>query len=71
LSAWNTPFECARIESQSKVMEDGESKSLIKTMSDIVSERGFGDLFVGLGPRACQACYQTVFLVCIPRMLPS
>ena len=77
LSAWNTPFEVARIESQSRVMaksgndNQGEekSKSLFATMRDIVDERGVGALYVGLIPRACQACYQTLFLVCIPRLM--
>ncbi|KAL3801250.1 hypothetical protein HJC23_012650 [Cyclotella cryptica] len=76
LSAWNTPFEVARIESQSKVMgentslgDDGESRSLFATMNDIIQERGVGGLYVGLIPRAAQACYQTLFLVCVPRLL--
>ena len=75
LSAWNTPFEVARIESQSKVMsgnnkDGGEKKrSLVGTMCDIVEERGPGALYVGLIPRAAQACYQTLFLVCVPRLL--
>jgi hypothetical protein len=72
LSAWNTPFEVARIESQSKVMEDGiMSKSVLATMCDVVDKRGIGALYVGLMPRAFQACYQTLFLVCIPRLLDS
>ena len=72
LSAWNTPFEVARIESQSQIVDGGvekEGKSLVTTMCDIVNERGVGGLYVGLIPRACQACYQTLFLVCVPRLL--
>lgn len=77
LSAWNTPFEVARIESQSKIMgtksdvskkADG-GKSLLATMNSIVQERGVGGLYVGLVPRAAQACYQTLFLVCVPRLI--
>ena len=50
--------------------KDGEKgKSLFGTMCHVVDERGFGALYVGLGPRAAQACYQTIFLVCIPRLL--
>lgn len=72
LSAWNTPFEVARIESQSQVVDETskkEGKSLATTMCDIYNERGIGGLYVGLIPRACQACYQTLFLVCVPRLL--
>jgi len=73
LSAWNTPFEVARIESQSKFVDSNEGKekgkSLATTMRDIVNERGLGGLYVGLVPRACQACYQTLFLVCVPRII--
>lgn len=77
LSAWNTPFEVARIESQSKVMvksgngnqNEEKGKSLFGTMSEIIDERGAGALYVGLIPRAFQACYQTLFLVCVPRLL--
>ncbi|KAL7541334.1 hypothetical protein ACHAXR_010823 [Thalassiosira sp. AJA248-18] len=76
LSAWNTPFEVARIESQSRIMaggddegKGGKGKSLVATMCDIVDERGIGALYVGLIPRAAQACYQTLFLVCVPRLL--
>lgn len=77
LSAWNTPFEVARIESQSKIMGaiSGASEkadgglSLLETMNGIVQERGVGGLYVGLVPRAAQACYQTLFLVCVPRLI--
>lgn len=77
LSAWNTPFEVARIESQSKVMtssipaseEKEDERSLLTTMNRIVQERGITGLYVGLVPRAAQACYQTIFLVCVPRLL--
>lgn len=76
LSAWNTPFEVARIETQSAIMtkngngdQDGENKSLVATMCDIVDERGVRALYVGLIPRAFQASYQTLFLVCVPRLL--
>ena len=64
-------LQSARIESQSRIMaKDGEKgKSLFGTMCHVVDERGFGALYVGLGPRAAQACYQTIFLVCIPRLL--
>mmetsp|Transcript_40966 Transcript_40966/g.86090 ORF Transcript_40966/g.86090 Transcript_40966/m.86090 type:complete len:216 (+) Transcript_40966:542-1189(+) len=72
LSAWNTPFEVARIESQSGIISNSANdhrKSLVATMGDIVEDRGLGGLYVGLIPRAGQACYQTLFLVCVPRLL--
>lgn len=67
LSAWNTPFEVARIERQSATND--EIKPLVQTLRDIVKERGIGGLYVGLGPRAAQSCYQTLFLVCVPRLV--
>ena len=77
MSAWNTPFEVARIESQSKVMstrhgmskENEDNQSLFTTMKVIVQENGIAGLYVGLAPRAAQACYQTLFLVCVPRLI--
>jgi len=78
LSAWNTPFEVARIESQSNSFskhssdEDGSNdEGLFGTMSGIVERRGIGGLYTGLIPRIGQACYQTVFLVTIPRILDA
>lgn len=72
LSSWNTPFEVARIESQSRLFSDEQTDhqhTLFETMQDIVKKRGVRGLYTGLGPRMCQACYQTVFLVCIPRIM--
>ena len=74
LSAWNTPFEVARIERQSKIIdtsaEDSKiGRSLYATMNDVVQERGVGGLYIGVVPRAAQACYQTLFLVCVPRLI--
>jgi hypothetical protein len=76
LSAWNTPFEVCRIESQSRAFGGGSDsdgggrdRSLLETFRRIVDERGVGGLYTGLLPRVGQACYQTVFLVCIPRIL--
>ena len=76
LSAWNTPFEVARIESQSTMMtsipaseEKKYGRSLVTTMHRIVHERGMAGLYVGLIPRTAQACYQTIFLVSVPRLL--
>lgn len=78
LSCWNTPFEVARIESQSRVFSkhkgahsDKHDHSLAASMADIVKKRGVGGLYTGVLPRICQSCYQTVFLVCIPRLLDA
>lgn len=78
-SCWNTPFEVARIESQSSSFSsrdtnsnDGEEHhTLFETMEDIVMNHGFGGLYTGILPRICQSCYQTLFLVTIPRLLDS
>ncbi|CAB9498109.1 mitochondrial [Seminavis robusta] len=78
LSSWNTPFEVARIHSQSRLYlpvqkkndyKTLQSESLITTMRQILEEDGVSGLYVGLTPRIFQACYQTVFLVCIPRLI--
>ena len=80
MSCWNTPFEVARIHSQTHSFSAGQNKgessgeehySLFERMSDIVKNRGVGGLFTGVGPRIVQSCYQTVFLVTIPRILES
>lgn len=79
LSCWNTPFEVSRIHAQSKMYlgnkstskkgTKSESSSLYSTMQQIYQQEGMGGLYVGLAPRIVQACYQTVFLVCIPRLV--
>lgn len=76
LSCWNTPFEVARVHSQSKLYIRNNEKQkfeksipLFATMKGIVDDDGLSGLYVGLIPRICQAMYQTVFLVCIPRLL--
>ena len=81
ISCWNTPFEVARIYSQSTMYITNNKKrqqskggrqptaSTLATLRTIVQEDGIGGLYVGLVPRIAQACYQTVFLVCIPRIM--
>lgn len=85
LSAWNTPFEVCRIEAQAGAGGSGSGEgrgssssgtqrggaSLWATMARVRQERGVAGLFAGLGPRVCQACYQTVFLVVVPRILDA
>jgi hypothetical protein len=82
-SCWNTPFEVARIHSQTHSFSDRsnsnqasmasteENHTMLDTMNEIVKKQGVGGLFTGLGPRIVQSCYQTVFLVTIPRILES
>mmetsp|Transcript_1303 Transcript_1303/g.2766 ORF Transcript_1303/g.2766 Transcript_1303/m.2766 type:complete len:303 (+) Transcript_1303:113-1021(+) len=73
-SAWNTPFEVARIESQTSSFDkNSKSKktSLVSTLKGICDDRGPAALFTGLVPRIFQACYQTIFMVCIPRVLDA
>lgn len=78
LSCWNTPLEIARIESQSQSFLQRESTSnekmnrnLFQTLGHIVESHGVTGLYTGILPRIGQSCYQTVFLVCIPRILGS
>ena len=72
VSCWNTPFEVARVESVVRAAErDGGAGGVFGTMRLIVEERGPSGLFAGLLPRCFQAAYQTVFMVCIPRLLES
>lgn len=82
LSTWNTPFEIARISSQTHSFSSEEQSSsahkagheehtMFETMADTVKTRGVGGLFTGIGPRIVQSCYQTVFLVTIPRLLDA
>jgi len=80
ISCWNTPFEVCRVHSQSRIYISGkqrdekgsdqeESAQLFATMRRVADQQGYKALFVGLGPRIAQACFQTVFLVCIPRLI--
>ena len=70
VSCWNTPFEVARVESVVRAAErDGGAGGVFGTMRLIVEERGPSGLFAGLLPRCFQAAYQTVFMVCVPRLL--
>jgi hypothetical protein len=50
-------------------IENNERMSLFGTMQEIKQDHGIGGLYVGLTPRIFQACFQTVFLVCIPRII--
>ena len=72
----NTPFEVARVEAQSYTFsKDGrdssQSPGLVPTLVRVAKERGVQGLFAGLTPRTLQACYQTVFLVSIPRIIAT
>lgn len=76
LSTWNTPFDVARITTQSKVFSDqhdadSHDHTLLETMRDVVNQRGVKGLYTGIFPRIGQSCYQTIFLVSIPRLLGS
>lgn len=79
VSCWNTPFEVVRIHSQTHSFSGSsddrasgeEHHTMLETMDEIVKKCGVGGLFTGVGPRIIQSCYQTVFLVTIPRILES
>ena len=57
--------------SSSKRPNSARSASLWSTMARVHQERGVKGLFAGLGPRVCQACYQTFFMVVVPRVLDA
>ena len=61
--------EVARVESVVRSAKRDDGEGVVGTMRLIVQERGPGGLFAGLLPRCFQAAYQTVFMVCVPRLL--
>ena len=80
LSVWNTPFEVARIYSQARIIDSSKaqkeesqylssSRGIFGVCLNIVDRQGIGSLYCGLLPRVFQACYQTIFMVCVPRVL--
>ena len=79
LSTWNTPFEVVRISSQTHSITTDKSQmagheqraNVFEIMADVAKTRGLGGLYTGVGPRIAQSCYQTIFLVTIPRLLDS
>lgn len=72
LSCWNTPLEVARVEAQSFAFSDEKKdgrRGVFVAMASVLDDRGVGGLFAGVTPRMIQACYQTIFLVSIPKLL--
>jgi len=63
LSAWNHPFEVARIDAQSRAAGGQASLGMVPTMAAIVRESGVGGLFTGLTPRVLLGVWQTLFMV--------
>lgn len=63
LSAWNQPFEVARIQMQSAASEGKPRLNMVKTMQLVVNEHGVGGLFKGIVPRIGLGVWQTLFMV--------
>lgn len=65
LSAWNQPFEVARVEMQSRVKDINRPKNLnvISTLKYVYSTNGFKGLYKGVTPRIGLGVWQTVFMV--------
>ena len=51
--------------------DDSHHHTFLETMNEIVKTRGVGGLYTGIIPRIGQSCYQTIFLVSIPRLIGS
>ena len=73
LSVWNTPLEAARVRIQgdnARGIKGGPSTTF-GAMKAVYDERGLPALFLGVGPRACQASWQTVWMVVVPTVLAT
>lgn len=63
LSAWNHPFEVARIEMQSAASEGRGGRSMVRVIRDVHAESGISGLFKGVVPRIGLSIWQTLFMV--------
>lgn len=65
LSAWNQPFEVARVEMQSRVKDPNRPAklSVIGTLKYVYSQNGIKGLYKGVTPRIGLGIWQTVFMV--------
>lgn len=65
LSAWNQPFEVARVEMQSRVKDPNRPKNLnvISTLKYVYQGHGIKGLYKGVTPRIGLGVWQTIFMV--------
>lgn len=65
LSAWNQPFEVARVEMQSRVNDPNRPKNLTvgKTLKYVYQTHGIKGLYKGVTPRIGLGVWQTIFMV--------
>lgn len=65
LSAWNQPFEVARVEMQSQVKDPNRPAKLnvISTMKYVYKNNGIQGLYKGVTPRIGLGVWQTIFMV--------
>lgn len=65
LSAWNQPFEVARVEMQSRVSDPNRPKNLnvFTTLKYVFNTHGIKGLYKGVTPRIGLGVWQTIFMV--------
>ncbi|KAA8494800.1 Citrate/oxoglutarate carrier protein [Porphyridium purpureum] len=63
LSAWNHPFEVARIEMQARANAGEAKMSMLQVFSMVSKEHGVAGLFKGVVPRIGLGVWQTLFMV--------
>lgn len=65
LSAWNQPFEVARVEMQSRVDDPNRPKNLnvFTTLKYVYQTNGIKGLYKGVTPRIGLGVWQTIFMV--------
>ncbi|KAG0681400.1 Mitochondrial DNA replication protein yhm2 [Pichia californica] len=65
LSAWNQPFEVARVEMQSRVNDPNRPKNLnvLSTLKYVYNTNGIKGLYKGVTPRIGLGVWQTIFMV--------
>ncbi len=68
-SCWNTPIETVRVLMQRDYSLGVEPKTFGGYVEEELEKGGVPSLFRGITPRACQAVWQTVFMVVVPNLL--
>ena len=69
-SCWNTPIETIRVLVQRDVSQGVHPiPTMAEYWTDICHHHGIPGLFRGITPRACQAIWQTCFMVVVPNVM--